>query len=101
MSESGVTGCILNFVDNDRVSTYDIIELCLKCLRICNPTGASDQALDEPISLDMITSGQLHAAPDALPELRHPLHGVLSGVARAGVVEFIGAEIRLLDIEPP
>merc|ERR1712139_588662 len=97
LQDSGVTGGILNFVDSDCVSTYDVIDVSLKFIRACNPMGA----IEEPITLDFLTSGQLHAAPDSLPEMRHPLHGVLSGLVRSCNNEYVMSEIRLLDIEPP
>lgn len=97
MQEAGFTGAICNYVDLDRVSTIDITDLSLMMIRAT--MALADQG--EPASLDFVTSCQDHAAPDSLPEMRHPLHGILIGIVRASNNEYVGQEVRLLDIEPP
>jgi len=97
VQDSACTGTILNFVDNERVGNYDVIDMSLRIIRATQAVAETS----DPISLEMVTSGQNHAAPDALPEMRHPLHGTLIGLARACNQEYVGSEIRLLDIEPP
>jgi hypothetical protein len=98
VQDSACTGVLMNYVDHDRVNHYDVVDLALRMIR-------STQAMadiSDPVSLEFLTSGQTHAAPDSLPQLRHPLHGTLMGICRSANQEYgsAGAEIRMFDIEP-
>lgn len=97
VQESGCTGVVGNFVDHgESLNTFDVLDLSMKIVR---STQNSDPP--EPISLELVTCGSNHAAPDVLPLLRHPLHGSLVGFMRTCTIEYPTADCRYIDIDIP